>query len=81
MSCSFCQKAWFAEKLGRCKQCMLLANLGWLALLLPCLLYQTEVAVYRLALWFCFAAFVGLSLAHWLMFFYYRWFSGKPPQA
>ncbi|WP_427977547.1 DUF3624 family protein [Agarivorans sp.] len=81
MSCPFCQKAWFVEKLGRCKQCMLLANLGCLVLLIPSFLYQGDVAVYHLALWFGFAAFAGLSLAHWLMFFYYRWFAAKPPKS
>ncbi|GAD03997.1 DUF3624 family protein [Agarivorans albus] len=79
MSCQFCQKAWFLEKLGRCQQCMWQANLGSLLLLVCCLGYSGEVAVYSVALWLAFAAFAGLSLAHWLMFFYYRWSTKQPP--
>ncbi|WP_411994238.1 DUF3624 family protein [Agarivorans sp. DSG3-1] len=79
MSCQFCQKAWFVEKLGRCQQCMLLANLGWLVMLLLSVMYSGKVAVYQLSLWLAFAALALLSLAHWLMFCYYRWFASEPP--
>ncbi|MGY5450757.1 DUF3624 family protein [Agarivorans sp. MS3-6] len=80
MNCQFCQKAWFVEKLGRCQQCMWLANLGWLIMLGLSVLNSGDVAVYQLSLWLAFTAFFLLSLAHWLMFFYYRWFTAKPPK-
>ncbi|WP_432456107.1 MULTISPECIES: hypothetical protein [unclassified Agarivorans] len=56
---------------------MILANLGWILMLCLCIVYRGDIAVYRLSLWAGFAAFASLSAAHWLMFFYYRWFASK----
>ncbi|MFM2476070.1 DUF3624 family protein [Celerinatantimonas sp. MCCC 1A17872] len=72
MACQGCSSDWFWQKLGRCRQCMIL-NALLLIIGLICLWYSDNLtAVYRVIAIFISAAAGLLLLAHLVMALYYK---------
>lgn len=71
MACKYCSSDWFWEKLGRCKQCMLLNTLLFLVGVLGSWWTMAMTPVYHVMCLFITVAAGLLLSAHLIMACYY----------